>query len=85
VRKKISQNPREFSLILMDIFMPVMDGITAADEIRKSGFNIPIVALSGVPTSDVIQRCTTVGMNGFVKKPLTVSKLKELIKDQQLQ
>jgi len=82
--KKISENPQEFSLILMDIIMPVMDGITAADQIRTSGFKIPIVALSGVPTSDMEQRCTTVGMNGFVHKPMTVSKLKNLIREQQI-
>jgi len=83
--KKISENPGEFSLILMDIIMPVMDGITAADQIRNSGLKIPIVALTGVPTNDMKQRCTTVGMNGFIHKPLTVPKLKELIKEQHLE
>jgi CheY-like chemotaxis protein len=80
--KKIEENPHSYDLILMDIVMPGMDGIDAAERIRQLGYNIPIVAISGAYTKDVKQRCSTVGMNGFLTKPLTISKLKEVLSQQ---
>jgi CheY-like chemotaxis protein len=80
--KKIEEDPEHYQLILMDIIMPGMDGIDAAARIRNLGLNIPIIALSGVSTQDVKQRCATAGMNGFVSKPLTIAKLKKVLLDQ---
>jgi len=77
--KKIEQNPQQYDLILMDIIMPGMDGIDATERIRQLGYNIPIVAISGIDTKDMKQRCTTAGMNGFLSKPLTISKLKQVL------
>jgi len=80
--KKIEENPQQYHLILMDILMPGMDGIDATERIRQLGYNIPIFAVSQVESKEIIQRCTTAGMNGFLPKPLTVSKLKELLSQQ---
>jgi CheY-like chemotaxis protein len=80
--KKIEENPEQYQLILMDIIMPGMDGIDAAARIRNLGLNIPIIALSGVSTQDIKQRCATAGMNGFLSKPLTIAKLKKVLLDQ---
>jgi len=80
--KKIEENPQLYNLILMDILMPGMDGIDATERIRQLGYNIPIFAVSCVDSKDIIQRCTTAGMNGFLTKPLTVSKLKEVLSQQ---
>eukprot|EP01124_Arcella_intermedia_P025814 TRINITY_DN4700_c0_g1_i1.p1 TRINITY_DN4700_c0_g1~~TRINITY_DN4700_c0_g1_i1.p1 ORF type:complete len:134 (-),score=1.98 TRINITY_DN4700_c0_g1_i1:93-494(-) len=82
--KIVEANPSGYDLIVMDIVMPVMDGIDAAERLRRHGVSIPIVPLSGLATEDVQQRCMTVGMNGFVQKPLTVPKLKAVLTDNRL-
>jgi CheY-like chemotaxis protein len=57
-------------LIIMDLEMPVMDGLVACAEIRKQpGMEkIPIIALTGYPQDDLIPRLRTVGFNYFVRK-----------------
>ncbi len=61
-----------YDLILMDIFMPRLDGLEAARRIRASEHcpGVPILALTG--DSGAAQRfaCLVAGMNGFLEKPL---------------
>jgi len=83
--KKVEENPEQYQLILMDVLMPIMGGIDATERIRQLGLNIPIIAVSHDESEGIEQRCTTAGMNGFLKKPLTISKLKEVISQQQQQ
>jgi CheY-like chemotaxis protein len=63
-----------FDLILMDIQMPVMDGIEAARQIRmmldSDKANIPILAFTANVFEDYRERCTKAGMNDFVTKPV---------------
>jgi two-component system sensor histidine kinase/response regulator len=68
-------NPHLFSMILMDIQMPVMDGLTATQLIH-----IIIVALSANRAEDIRKRCLQAGMDDFVHKPITLDKLHELLK-----
>ena len=63
---------KEYALVLMDVQMPVMDGIQAAREIRsneKFG-SLPIVALTANAMEDDRQRCLAAGMNDFIAKPI---------------
>jgi CheY-like chemotaxis protein len=68
-----------FDLILMDIRMPVMDGIEAARAIRamesKKAQSIPIIALTASAYEGDIHRSSTVGMNESVLKPIDPKKL----------
>jgi len=82
--KKVEENPQQYHLILMDILMPIMGGIDATARIRQLGFNIPIIAVSQDETDGLEQRCTTAGMNGFLRKPLTMSKLKDVLSQQKV-
>ncbi|MBY0573695.1 MAG: response regulator, partial [Undibacterium sp.] len=72
---KIKDN--HYDLVLMDMQMPVMDGVEATRLIRSDArFNhLPIVAM----TANVMQRerdlCREVGMNGFVSKPIDANQL----------
>jgi CheY-like chemotaxis protein len=72
-----------FDLILMDILMPVMDGFEAVRLIREQerfqGRHTPIVALTSYLLKAVQERCATVGMDGYLSKPVTQSKLEDLI------
>ncbi len=72
-----------FDVILMDIMMPVMDGITAAGKIRSSGrpdsADIPIIAMTANAFAEDAKKCMEAGMNAHLAKPLDVKKLMSTI------
>lgn len=74
----------EFDLILMDIMMPVMNGLTAAKTIRgmerKDAAEIPIIAMTANAFSDDIEQSREAGMNEHLSKPLDAQKLVEVIR-----
>jgi signal transduction histidine kinase/DNA-binding response OmpR family regulator len=71
----------QFGLVLMDVQMPVMDGLAAAREIRarEGSRQVPIVALTASAMTDEMERCTSAGMNDLLVKPLELSRLCELL------
>jgi PAS domain S-box-containing protein len=71
---------KTFDLVLMDINMPIMDGITAAEKIRELSFpknQVPILALTANAMMEDKERCINAGMNGFISKPIKVGRLIE--------
>jgi signal transduction histidine kinase/CheY-like chemotaxis protein len=58
-----------YDIILMDIQMPIMDGYTCAQEIRKFNLNIPIIALTASSTNEILKNAKEKGMNDIVSKP----------------
>ncbi len=66
-----------YDLILTDIQMPIMDGLTATRELRtQSKFDhIPIVALTAASFEDEIEKMRSAGMNDYVAKPIDREKL----------
>ena len=66
--------PGEFDVILMDIMMPVMDGLEATRQIRAmdrlDAKMIPIVAMSANAFQDDVERSKKAGMNKHISKPL---------------
>jgi CheY-like chemotaxis protein len=76
-------NPQSaIDLVLMDIMMPEMDGITAMQEIRKKPEwgKLPIVALTAKARKDDQEKCLAAGANDYIAKPLDVEKLLSLIR-----
>ncbi|MFX9089515.1 response regulator, partial [Acinetobacter baumannii] len=69
----------DFDIILMDIHMPVMDGYSATEAIRKFNATIPIIALSASISNEIQGRATKVGMNSFVIKPFNPNDLYSVI------
>lgn len=74
-----------YDAILMDIHMPVMDGLTAAREIRKNANRpdsriIPIIAMTADAFDDDMRKSVESGMNGHLAKPVDNEKLYELLK-----
>ena len=64
---------RDYDLILMDMEMPVMDGITATKAIRRLGErvgHIPIIALTANAMPEEVARCRRAGMNDHLAKPI---------------
>jgi hypothetical protein len=69
-------------LVLMDIMMPEMDGLTAMREIRKrpEWGKLPIVALTAKAMRDDQEKCLAAGANDYIAKPLDVEKLLSLVR-----
>lgn len=83
VEKVRTAAPDEYALVLMDIQMPVMDGRSAAREIRKLSdpqrAGVPIVALSANAFESDRQSSLEAGMNAHLSKPIDVARLLDTI------
>ncbi len=72
-----------YHLILLDIHMPIMDGMECARTIRKSSNqnkDIPIIAITGNANNYTEEEFEAAGINGFVPKPLNYDSLVEKVK-----
>lgn len=72
----------QYDLVLMDVQMPVMDGIQATETIREEQFQIPIVAMTANATAEDRSRCLDAGMNDYISKPIDQEKLRKAISGQ---
>ena len=62
-------NKNNYDVILMDIVMPDIDGITLTDQLRKNGCELPIVIVTGMgDNEELIQAAIIAGANGYVQK-----------------
>ncbi len=61
---------RHYDLILMDMQMPVMDGVTTTAQLRKMNYQGKIVALTANATKEDRQRCLQAGCDSFLSKPI---------------
>ena len=74
-----------YSLVFMDIQMPVMDGYEAAKRIRRLDdpaiAGIPIVAMTANAYEDDKKMAFSAGMNGHIGKPIEIPKLIEILQN----
>jgi len=74
-------DPGMFSLVLMDLRMPVMDGFEATKAIKKYlKLDVPVVALTGETSYALQVQCEEIGFDGFYQKPLKRKQLEEVVK-----
>jgi CheY-like chemotaxis protein len=78
--KTLSQS--EFDLVLMDIQMPVLDGLETTRRIRKDmKLDLPVIALTAFAGEDDLNRFEAVGMSGLLHKPFELSELLKTLED----
>ncbi|BES72891.1 hypothetical protein RE428_39090 [Marinobacter nanhaiticus D15-8W] len=78
---KLRSSPDGYDLVLMDVQMPVLDGISATRIIRgQLQIDVPILAMSAGVLDTERQTCLRAGMNGFIGKPVDESELIHLVR-----
>jgi signal transduction histidine kinase/CheY-like chemotaxis protein len=77
-------DPKRYDLILMDLQMPVMNGLDATKAIRsleiERGKTIPIVAMTANVFKEDVDNCLAAGMNAHLGKPLNVKELTNILR-----
>jgi CheY-like chemotaxis protein len=69
----------EISVVLTDIIMPVMDGLTTIRTLQKINPEVKIIAVSGLISNDKINAITEIGIKAFLSKPYTAEQLLQTI------
>jgi len=75
---EVLDNDKRFDVMLLDVQMPDLDGITVCKRIRSNGVDaatLPVLAITANVLADERQRCLQAGMNGFIPKPFTLLQL----------
>ncbi|NOX42805.1 MAG: response regulator [Gammaproteobacteria bacterium] len=69
-----------FDLILMDIQMPIMDGLEAIARLRKAGIKIPIIVLTANAMKEDKDKCISIGATDYLAKPIDLKQFYLLLK-----
>jgi PAS domain S-box-containing protein len=70
-----------FDLVLMDMMMPVMDGLEATQRLRanEQGKRMPVVAMTANAMQSDRERCLAAGMDDFISKPIEFAELRRVL------
>ncbi|MCY1270689.1 Sensor histidine kinase RcsC [compost metagenome] len=73
---RLRADPARFQLVLMDVHMPVLDGIAATRAIRgELQLELPVLAISAGVLSYEREQCLSAGMDGFIAKPIDADQM----------
>jgi len=74
---------QQFDVVLMDVRMPVLDGLLASEKIRQRererGGHVPIIALTAAALQEEQERCHEAGMDGYLSKPFEPNELYDTV------
>ena len=76
VEMAISERP---ALIMMDLSLPLLDGLKATARIREHSRDVPIVAISGYATAEYRSTALAAGCTDYLIKPLDFKRLDEIL------
>jgi len=71
-----------YSLLLLDVMMPILDGIETTKRLRAKGFtesDLPIIAVTAATSFDEIRSYKTAGMQAFLAKPVSLENLRDTL------
>jgi CheY-like chemotaxis protein len=73
---------KHYDLILMDLFMPNLDGLNATKKIRQlsGGRDIPVIALTGNKNKEIVKKWAHYGLKGYIMKPSTKNEILSMVK-----
>ncbi len=74
-----AQHKDEIGVVLMDMMMPVMDGITTIRTLKKINPHVKVIAVSGLASSDKVNAARSAGVKAFLSKPYTAVELLKTI------
>ncbi|MGB7444520.1 MAG: response regulator [Coleofasciculaceae cyanobacterium] len=74
-----TQHREEISVVLMDLIMPSMDGLTAIQTLQKINPEVKVVAMSGITSKHQIAMATEIGVKAYLTKPFTAQELLETL------
>src|SRR3984885_2551418 len=82
IEESFGKEGNAIDLVLMDVMMPIMDGLTATQQIRQNPDwkKLPIIMLTAKAMPDDQERCLAAGASDYMAKPLDVEKLLSLIR-----
>jgi DNA-binding NtrC family response regulator len=72
---------QDFDLVISDIRMPKIDGITLLKNIKEMVPQLPVVLITGFPSTYPAQRALQEGADGYLAKPFRIEKMDELLRD----
>ncbi|MEA5504462.1 response regulator, partial [Halotia wernerae UHCC 0503] len=75
------QHKNQISMVLMDIMMPDMDGLTAIGILQKMNPHLKIIGISGIAMNKELVKAAGAGVNKFLQKPYTLNELLQIIKN----
>lgn len=75
----LTEGKDSFDFILMDVQMPVLNGLDATKKIRSKGLNIPIIAMTANVLKGDREICLEAGMNDYIGKPVTIDDLSNVV------
>ena len=73
----LSRHP--VSMVLLDLNMPLMNGVEVLEEIRKKGDNVKVVIMTGGRDYEMTRRCADLSVHGFIEKPFDPDELRKRI------
>ncbi len=71
----------QYDLIIMDVQMPIMDGLTATKKLRASGYKGAIAILTANALKEDREKCMKAGANNYLTKPIVVPKFYAVLKE----
>lgn len=73
---------RVFDMLILDLLMPEMDGFEAILTLRKKGYDVPVIVMTGYYENDVIKRrLKGVRVSAILRKPVMISVLLNAVKE----